>query len=451
MAKLSTRATGAYGRVRQQFNLPIGRFEGVEEALARIAGNLYIMDAARVMTAGAVDLGEKPSVVSAIVKYHLTERGRQVINDAMDVHGGKGICLGPSNYLGRAYQQTPIAITVEGANILTRSMIIFGQGAIRGHPFVLREINAVAEPNANVASKSFDAALFGHVAFVVSNKARAFWMGLTRARFVTAPDDADTHRYFQQLTRLSSAFAYVADVAMFVLGGSLKRRERLSARLGDILSELYLASSALKRFHDDDRPAQDLPLLHWSMQDALSRAESAFYGLFENLPGPFLPWVLRLIVFPWGREFRPPRDRLGHQVCAAVLSPGAARDRLTAGMYISTDENDPIATLEAALVAVIAAEPIEQKMRTARKTSPVASASHEHDLGAAVAQGIISKGESELVQHARALRRKAIMVDDFPKDLGKTEIYQTTQPVSFEGLKVRNINAKEESRNAKQS
>ncbi|MGZ5163431.1 MAG: acyl-CoA dehydrogenase [Burkholderiales bacterium] len=451
MAKLSTRATGAYGRVRQQFNLPIGRFEGVEEALARIAGNLYIMDAARVMTAGAVDLGEKPSVVSAIVKYHLTERGRQVINDAMDVHGGKGICLGPSNYLGRAYQQTPIAITVEGANILTRSMIIFGQGAIRGHPFVLREIEAVAEPDASAASKSFDAAFFGHVAFVVSNKARAFWMGLTRARFVTAPDDADTHRYFQQLTRLSSAFAYVADVAMFVLGGSLKRRERLSARLGDILSELYLASSALKRFHDDGRPAEDLPLLHWSMQDALSRTESAFYGLFENLPGRFLPGVLRLIVFPWGREFRAPRDRLGHQVCAAVLSPGAARDRLTAGMFISTDENDPIATLEAALVAVIAAEPIEQKIRTARRTSSVASASHEHDLAAAVAQGIISQGESELVQHARALRRKAIMVDDFPKDLGKTEIYQTTQPVSFEGLKVRNINAKEESRNAKQS
>jgi acyl-CoA dehydrogenase len=451
MAKLSTRATGAYGRVRQQFNLPIGRFEGVEEALARIAGNLYIMDAARVMTAGAVDLGEKPSVVSAIVKYHLTERGRQVINDAMDVHGGKGICLGPSNYLGRAYQQTPIAITVEGANILTRSMIIFGQGAIRGHPFVLREINAVAEPDASAALKSFDAAFFGHVAFVVSNKARAFWMGLTRARFVAAPGDAQTSRYFQQLTRLSSAFAYVADVAMFVLGGSLKRRERLSARLGDILSELYLASSALKRFEDDGCPAEDLPLLHWSMQDALSRTEGAFYGLFENLPGRFLPWVLRLIVFPWGREFRPPRDRLGHQVCAIALNPGAARDRLTAGMFISTDENDPIATLEAALVAVIAAEPIEQKIRTARKTSALASASHEHDLASAVAQGIISKGELELVQHARALRRKAIMVDDFPKDLGKTEIYQTTQPVSFEGLKVQNINAKEESRGAKQS
>jgi acyl-CoA dehydrogenase len=429
MAKLSTRATGAYGRVRQQFNLPIGRFEGVEEALARIAGNLYIMDAARVMTAGAVDLGEKPSVVSAIVKYHLTERGRQVINDAMDVHGGKGICLGPSNYLGRAYQQT--------------------QGAIRGHPYVLHEINAVAEADARAALKAFDRAFFGHVSFVVSNKARASWMGLTRARFVGVPGKAHTRRYFQQLTRLSSAFAYVADVAMFVLGGSLKRRERLSARLGDILSELYLASSALKRFEDDGRPEEDLPLLHWAMQDALSRTENAFYGLFENLPGRFLPGVLRLIVFPWGREFRLPHDRLGHQVCALVLSPGAARDRLTSGMFISTDENDPIATLEAALVAVIAAEPIEQKIRAARKTSLFASASQEHDLAFAVAQGIISNGEADVVQRARALRRKAIMVDDFPQDLGKTEIYQTTQPVSFEGLKVRRINAKEESRDAK--
>ena len=432
MAKLSTRTTGAYGRVRQQFNLPIGRFEGVEEALARIAGNLYIMDAARVMTAGAVDLGEKPSVVSAIVKYHLTERGRQVINDAMDVHGGKGICLGPANYLGRAYQQTPIAITVEGANILTRSMIIYGQGAIRGHPYVLREIAAVAEPHGPAALKSFDEAFFGHVAFAASNKARASWMGLTRARFARAPGDAHTHRYYQQLTRLSSAFAYVSDVAMFVLGGSLKRRERLSARLGDILSELYLASSVLKRFEDDGRPEEDLPLLHWAMQDALSRTQSAFYGLFENLPGWWVPPVLRLIVFPWGREFRPPRDRLGHEVCALVLNPGPARDRLTAGMFISTDENDPVATLEAALIAVIAAEPVEQKIRAARSSGALASGLREHDSELAAAQGVISKAELEIVQSARALRRRAIMVDDFPKDLGKTEIYQTTQPVRFE-------------------
>lgn len=421
MAKLATRATGAYGRVRQQFNVPIGRFEGVEEALARIAGNLYIMDAARVMTAGAVDLGEKPSVISAIVKYHLTERGRQVVNDAMDIHGGKGICLGPSNYLGRAYQQMPIAITVEGANILTRSMIIFGQGAIRGHPYVLREIAAVANTDRAAALRDFDGALFGHIAFVVSNKARASWMGLTGARFVRAPGDANTRPYYRQLTRLSSAFAFCADVAMLVLGGSLKRRERLSARLGDILSQLYLASSALKRFEDDGRPAEDLPLLHWALRDALVRAQDAFYGFFHNLPGRVLPGLLRVVVFPWGQVFRPPSDRLGHDVCNCVLVPGPARDRLTAGMFISRDEADPIATLEAALQATIDAEPVEQKLR--------AQNTNGHDIAALVKHDHITEAEAAVVQRARTLRRRAIMVDDFPKDLGKTEIYQTTQAV----------------------
>ncbi|HYH42516.1 MAG TPA: acyl-CoA dehydrogenase [Burkholderiales bacterium] len=431
MAKLSARTTGAYGRVRQQFGVSVGRFEGVEEALARIAGNLYIMDAARVMTAGAVDLGEKPSVISAIVKYHLTERGRQVINDAMDVHGGKGICLGPSNYLGRAYQQTPIAITVEGANILTRSLIIFGQGAIRGHPYVLREIAAVAEPDARLALKAFDEAFFGHIAFVGSNKARALWMGLTRARFVGSPGRPAVRRYYQQLTRLSSAFAFTSDVAMFTLGGALKRRERLSARLGDVLSQMYLASAALKRFEDDARPEEDLPLLHWSVKDALARTEEAFYGLFDNLPGRLLPGLLRLVVFPWGREFKPPDDHLGHRVCAVVLQPGPARDRLTRGMFISGDESDAIGVLEAALAAVIEAEPLEQKIRALLRESPGAGGG---DIAHAIAAGAITPSEAQRVERARALRRKAIMVDDFPRDLGRTEIYQTTEAVSFEGL-----------------
>jgi acyl-CoA dehydrogenase len=429
LAKLATRTTGAYGRVRQQFDLPVGYFEGVEEALARIAGNLYIMDAARTTTAGAVDLGEKPSVVSAIVKYHLTERAREIINDAMDVHGGKGICLGPSNYLGRAYQQMPIAITVEGANILTRSMIIFGQGALRAHPYVLRETQAVAETDERVALKSFDEAFFGHIAFVTSNVARALWMGLTRACFVAAPRGEHVRRYYQQLTRFSSAFACAADLAMFVVGGALKRRERLSARLGDVLSQLYLASCALKRFHDDGEPPADLPLLDWSVQDALARMQDAFYGLFQNLPNPLVRGFLRFVVFPWGRELRPPRDQLGHAVCRAVLASGAVRERLTSGMFIPRDENDPVAVLEAALVAVEQADPIEHKIRTARKSGSFAAGALRHDLEIAAALGIITKADAQIVERARALRRKAIMVDDFPKDLRKTEIYQTTQPV----------------------
>jgi acyl-CoA dehydrogenase len=429
ISKLAARTTGAYGRVRQQFDLPIGYFEGVEEALARIAGNLYIIDAARVTTAGAVDRGEKPSVISAIVKYHATERGRQIVIDAMDIHGGKGICLGPSNYLGRAYQQSPIAITVEGANILTRSMIIFGQGALRAHPYVLREMDAVGERDERRALHAFDAALFGHLGFFVSNAARTLWMGLTGARFVRAPGAPATAAYYRQLTRFASAFACAADVALFVLGGALKRRERLSARLGDILSQLYLASCALKRFEDDGRPAEDLPLLDWSLQDALARMQDAFFGLFDNLPGRLSSAFLRFCVFPWGRALAAPSDALGHAVCRLVLAPGAARDRLTAGIFIGSEGGGPVAVLEAAFAAAIEAEPIEQKIRAARKAGSFAPASSRHDLEIAAALGVISKAEAQVVERARALRRRAIMVDDFPRDLGRSEIYQSTQPV----------------------
>jgi len=434
VAKLCALTTGAYGRVRTQFKMSVGRFEGVAEAIARIGGNTYIMDAARVMTAGAVDLGEKPSVVSAIVKYHLTERGRHVINDAMDVHGGKGICMGPSNYMARVYQQTPIAITVEGANILTRSMIIFGQGAIRGHPYVLKEIAATRERDHAKALVDFDAAFFDHVAFVVSNFARALWLGTVRAHFVSVPGDAHTRRYYQQLTRLSSGFALMADAAMFVLGGSLKRRERLSARLGDILSQLYLASAALKRFADDGGPADDLPLLHWSIQDALHRTQEAFYGLFENLPNRAAAFVLRHVIFPNGKEFDPPKDQLGQHVVQTLLEPSAARDRLTAGVYVPKNPDESLAALELALRAAVAAEPVEAKIRAAAKADAHSANFGDDPVAHALAQGTISKAEAETVTRAQALRRKVIMVDDFPRDLGKSEIFQTTEPVTFEAL-----------------
>jgi acyl-CoA dehydrogenase len=439
--KLGALATGAYGRVRQQFRLSIGRFEGVEEALARIGGNAYIMEAARVMTAGAIDLGEKPSVVSAIVKYHMTERGRAVINDAMDIHGGKGICMGPNNYLARAYQQTPIAITVEGANILTRSMIIFGQGAIRGHPWVLKEMLATRERDPAKALRDFDEAFFGHLAFTASNKARAFWMGLTGARFVSAPGDRHTQRYYRQLTRMSAAYALTVDISMFLLGGSLKRRERLSARLGDILSNLYMASAALKRYEDQGRPEEDLPFVHWSIQDALARTEDAFYGLFANLPSRFFAWAMRGLIFPFifpfNREFEFPRDRLGHAVVGLLLQPGPARDRLTAGVYIPKDPKEPVAALEAALRAVVAAEPVGAKIRAARERGAIAARFADEIVEEAHAKGVITKDERDAMERAKLLRRQVIMVDDFPRDLGKTEIYQTTEPVTFGELRGR--------------
>ena len=433
MAKLCALTSGAYGHVRTQFKMPVGRFEGVEEAIARIGGNAYLMDAARVMTAGAVDLGEKPSVISAIVKYHLTERARAVVNDAMDVHGGKGICMGPSNYLARAYQQIPIGITVEGANILTRSMIIFGQGAIRCHPWVLKEISATQEPDAARALRDFDIAFFGHAAFVVGNLARVLVLGLTRACFIRVPGDAHTRRYYRQLTRFAAGFALLADAAMFVLGGSLKRRERLSARLGDILSQLYLASAVLKRYEDAGRPADDLPLLHWAMQDALLRLQEAFGGLFDNLPGRVVGFVMRQLIFCHGLEYKAPSDALGQQVVRTLMAPGPARQRLTAGTYISPSEHDAVGGLEAALVAVIAAEAVEAKMRAAQKAG-VLSGKGTSLTDSALRQGIISASDAQVLARAQQLRRRAIMVDDFPRDLGKTEIFQTTQAVSFEAL-----------------
>jgi acyl-CoA dehydrogenase len=438
ISKLSALTTGAYGRVRQQFKLSIGRFEGVEEAMARIAGNVYVMDAARVMTAGAIDLGEKPSVVSAIVKYHLTERGRQVINDAMDVHGGKGICMGPSNYLASAYMQTPIAITVEGANILTRTMIIFGQGAIRGHPWVLKEIEATRETDPGRALRDFDRAFFGHIAFTLSNVARVLWLGFTGGRLVPVPGAPELRHYYQQLTRLSSAFALTADMAMFLCGGTLKRRERLSARLGDVLSQLYLASAVLKRYEDDGRPQEDLPLVRWGLLDCLNRIEEAFYSIFENLPWPFVSWVLRGLIFPvlmpYGREFAPPRDPLGHEVVGLMMTPGPARGRLTRGVFVSADENDPVRTLEDALAAVIAAEPVEAKLRKAQQDGRIARRYADQVAAEGLRHGVISQSEHDLLKRAAELRRRVIMVDDFPQDFGKSELHQTTQPVTFEAL-----------------
>jgi acyl-CoA dehydrogenase len=422
-SKLAARTSGAYGRVRKQFKMPIGKFEGVEEALARIGGNTYMMDAARKMTAQAVDMGEKPSVISAIVKYHCTERGRAVINDAMDLHGGKGICMGPSNYLARSYQQTPIGITVEGANILTRSMIIFGQGAIRAHPYVLKEIQAAHDTDPERAVQNFDAALIGHMTFSMSNAARALVFGLTGGFAIPIPTDHPTNHYYQQLTRYSSAFALAADVSMLVLGGSLKRHEKISARLGDVLSLLYLSSATLKRFEDEGRQLEDLPLLNWSMQDALYKIQLALDGVLQNFPNRIAALLLRGLIFPIGKCLAPPSDKLGHQVAALLMQPGAARDRLTAGMYLPTDESDAVGALEAALGSTLKCEPVQAKIEAARKIGKIKSLEELPRIAEARDKSIISSSDAQLLERDYALRRKVIMVDDFtPEELGVKEL-----------------------------
>jgi acyl-CoA dehydrogenase len=436
-AKTAVRTTGAYSRVRSQFKMSIGKFEGVEEALARMGGNLYLMDAARAITAASVDAGEKPSVISAVVKYHCTERARLLLNDAMDVHGGKGICLGPNNYLGRGYQQTPISITVEGANILTRSMIIFGQGAIRAHPYVLREIAATQEADAVKASREFDAALWGHVSFVVSNAARSYWLALTGARFLSVPGAPATRRYWRNLERMSASFALASDVAMLFLGGDLKRRESLSARLGDVLSQLYLAACTLKRWHDEGCQPADLPFVEWAVQDAQMRVQDAFYGLLRNFPMRPAAWLLRLLTFPWGRRFAAPSDHLGHQVARLMMEDSPARDRLTAGMFLWKDESDAVGRLEIALDLVPQAEEIEAKLRAAAKGSPSTARTPAERVAAAVASGVITARDAELLNRYYALRRACIMVDDFPHDVGRHVSQQPVQAAAIDSVMAR--------------
>src|SRR5213078_2541592 len=364
MAKMVVRATGGYARVRTQFKTPIGKFEGVEEPLARMGGYVYSMDATRTLTAGVVDQGEKPAVLSAIGKYHLTERGRRIAIDAMDIAGGKGICMGPSNFVGAAYMQVPVSITVEGANILTRSLIIFGQGAIRCHPYVLKEMAAANGSDARTASIAFDRALFGHIGFLLSNFTRAFVLGMLGSHPVRVPDVApETRRYYQQLTRFSAALAFLADVSMGVLGGALKRKEKLSARLGDVLSYLFLCSATLKRFEDDGRQAADAPLVHWAIWDAMFKAQTALEGVISNFPNRLIAAVMLRTVFPLGRPYVVPADDLGHEVARLLIEPSATRDRLTCGMYLPKDDGDAIRIIELALEATLAAEPIEARIR----------------------------------------------------------------------------------------
>jgi acyl-CoA dehydrogenase len=411
--KLAARATGAYARIRKQFKVSIGAFEGVEEALARIAANAYLMEAARVMTAGAVDAGERPSVVSAIAKYHLTERLRQSINDAMDVQGGSGICMGPRNLLARIYQSIPISITVEGANILTRSLIIFGQGAIRCHPYVYKEMQAAVDSDGARGLRNFDQAFFGHLGFTLSNAARTLWLGLTGARFACAPVVGVTQRYYQQLTRLSSALAFTADVAMLMLGGALKRKERLSARLGDVLSCLYLASTVLKRYEDDGRPADDAPLVRWVCDDLLYRAQDALQDFLRNFPNRLVARALGWCAFPWGRSFAVPSDRQGHSLARLLLKPSTTRDRLTAGIFVPNDDQQTMGRIEDALRKVIAAEPAEKALTDAIKKGFVPGHDIEQQMQHALQVGALTTAQVDTLRAAHAARRAVIQVDDF--------------------------------------
>jgi acyl-CoA dehydrogenase len=329
------------------------------------------------------------------------------------VHGGKGICMGPGNYLARFYQQTPIGITVEGANILTRSLIIFGQGAVRAHPYVLKEIKAAHDADHKRAVHDFDAALFGHISFAMSNAVRSLLFALSYGRLVHAPTDEPTKRYYQLLTRYSASFAIAADISMLVLGGGLKRREKLSARLGDVLSQMYLCSAVLKKFEDDGRLVEDMPLLEWAMQDGLYRIQTALDGVLQNFPNRYAALLLRVLIFPLGRCRRPPSDDLGHEVAALLGRPCDARDRLTAGSYIPSDENDAIGALEASLDSTLKCEPLQAELAQARKDGRLKALDEPGQIAEARQSGLIDAEQSAQLERDYALRRKVIMVDDF--------------------------------------
>lgn len=411
--KIISRTTGAYARVRKQFKLPIGRFEGVEEPLARLAANTYATDAARSLTANALDQGERPAVISAIVKYALTERMRKSVNDAMDIHGGSGICLGPSNFIGRVYQSVPIAITVEGANILTRSMIVFGQGAIRCHPHLLEEITAAQLEDRAEALRRFDAAFFRHAGFLASNLVRSLWLGLTGARLALVPGAPEVRPYYRALTRLSAGYALLADVALLTLGGRLKRRERLSGRLADALANLYLASAVLKHWEDQGAHASDLPLVHYACQDAIYRAQQAMLAVYWNLPLRPLAFVVRSLTFPAGKPFRPPRDELIHRVAGLLLEPSATRDRLTQGAYITDAPGDPTGRIEHALERVTQAEPAEEKLKQAVRAGLLRANGQGVSIERAREAGVVDAQEAEILTLAAQATREAIRVDEF--------------------------------------
>jgi acyl-CoA dehydrogenase len=412
-AKAATYATGAYARIRQQFGMPVGRFEGVGEALARIAGYTYIMDAGRSVTAAAVDQGARPSVPSAILKYHSTELGRKIANDAMDIHGGKGICLGPGNYLGRGYQSVPIAITVEGANILTRSLIIFGQGAVRCHPYVLREMQAARETDDNTAVREFDDALFGHIGYAVSNAARSFVMAMTNARYSDVPNHGPTRRYYQHINRYSAAFALVTDAAMLTLGGDLKKRESISARLGDVLSATYLASCVLKHYENQGRPTGDLPLVEWACRYLLYFAQEQLHGLLRNLPNRGVAAVLRALVFPRGRMYAAPSDTLNQQVVGLVLNPGETRDRLCHGIYSSRVESNTLYQLNKAMGMAVQVEPIERALKGKIHAESVPGESDEDRIERLFQAGLVTQEDAALMRTCADLTRGLIAVDDF--------------------------------------
>ncbi|MGF1875874.1 acyl-CoA dehydrogenase [Photobacterium frigidiphilum] len=414
---LTARTTGAYSYVRKQFGMSIGNFEGVAQAMGRIGGYTYMLEASRTLTTTSLDQGETPGIVTAIAKYHMTEMARTILNDSMDIHAGRAIQLGPMNYLGHHYFGIPVAITVEGANILTRNLMIFGQGATRCHPFVLKEMESAANPDAKQGAKEFDSLLSKHISFAVGNVAKSVLNAFTGSRFNSAPVSGETAVYYRHLSRMSKALAVAADFAMLSLGGELKRRELVSARLGDVLSHLYLASATLKRFEDEGRQQQDLPMVHYALQHCLHQCGVAFHEVLNNFPRKGVGRTLRTILFPLGIRYDAPSDEVTVQIAKLLMTPGAHRERLTSLCYVGDKESDPVAIMERAFVAMYSVKDIERKLVQATKAGEIPrKISLTEKLQIALGAGIVTEVEVEKMHNADQLRQQAIQVDNFDAD-----------------------------------
>ncbi|RTR33673.1 acyl-CoA dehydrogenase [Shewanella atlantica] len=412
----ATKTTTAYSYVRHQFGLSIGQFEGVQEALARIVANTYQLEAARRLTTTGIDLKVKPSVVTAIAKYHMTEMSRDVLNDAMDIQSGKGIQLGPKNYLGHPYMGNPISITVEGANILTRSLMIFGQGATRCHPYVLAEMETAAMEDSSAALERFDSLLLGHIGYGARNAFSSLFCALTGSRFNQSPVSGETQQYYKDMTRLSSGLAFITDLSMLIMGGDLKRKEMLSARLGDVLSELYLGSATLKLFEDNGRQQDDLPAVRFVMATRLQKAAKALEGALRNFPNRPVAWVMRALIFPIGNHFNGPTDKMTTALAKGMLQPGPARDRLTFLCPEFEGDKGGIAEVEDAFLAQFECRNTYKKIKKAQRAGTLPKKMANMALfEMALEVSIINKGEFEAIVNADKLRLTAIHVDEFEK------------------------------------
>jgi acyl-CoA dehydrogenase len=416
--KLAYRLTGAYARIRKQFNTSIAHFEGIEESLSHIAGLAYLLESSRVLTAGAIDLKIKPAIATAIAKYNMTEMARKTISHAMDIHAGHGVQVGPRNILAYPYISMPVSITVEGANILTRNLIIFGQGAIRCHPYILQEVELFATTDSPQKVEKLDKLLLSHIGYVVSNLVRNLCYGLTGGKLLFSPVRGSAARYYRQLTRMSAALALLSDMTMLLLGGNLKRKERISARLGDILSQLFLASAVLKYFQDNGQAASDVNYMKWCVEKCLFEIQCACDELLNNFPQPILGKLLRWIIFPFGTAYRQPKDSLSHQIVKSMLEPSAFRDRLTQYFYAGKSLDDPANRIEATFIKMAEAEPVWKKFQNAIRSGTLPClAGFEERMLAAVNAGILTPEEATILREFDALSKEVIKVDEFSFDL----------------------------------